>query len=87
MHCYQYFIEHLSSRNIKLVILTDDPDFQNKAKIDDNSGQIFVASGEEYVSTLTEQFKGLEDKLCRIPYNEDEGWRSYHYHLTSLSKI
>lgn len=70
MFCYDYFMKHFAPRNIQLVILSDDPDFKTKAKIDDN---VHLATGEDYVTTMTDEFKGLEDKLCRIPYNEDEG--------------
>lgn len=72
MFAYKYFAQHLSSRGIQVVILSDDPDFKTKAGITDTDNVLF-ANGTDYVMSMTKEFQGLEDKLCRIPYNEDEG--------------
>ncbi|CAL8094361.1 unnamed protein product [Orchesella dallaii] len=77
VHCYEYFSNHFASRKIKLVILSDDPEFRKCLKIE-NSDSVLVATGEEYVMSLTEEFKGLEDKLCRVPFNEDEVINKYN---------
>ncbi len=79
MFAYKYFAEHLSSRGIQVVILSDDPDFKTKAGITD-ADNVLVANGSDYVMSLTKkEHEGLEDKLCRIPYNEDECMKFLNY--------
>jgi len=70
------------------VALSDDPEFSKKAEAF-KSATVLNATGEEYVSKMSEQFKELEDRLCRVPYNEDEGgWKSKRIiSLYLISKI
>jgi len=75
--CYNFFNEHLSSLGIKIVILSDNPDFLNSLPSEIKKENVVVATGLEYVGSLTKQFEDLEDKLCRIPYNEDESMKKY----------
>jgi len=77
MTCYEYFTDHLALRSIKVVILSDNPDFLKNIRVKCEN-KLLLATGEEYVSQMTEQFKDLEDKLCRIPFNEDEGAHLYY---------
>lgn len=70
---YRYFVDHFSSRGIRVVVLSDDPDFLAKCKALGDIEAILSSTGEEYVTNMTEQFDGLVDKLCRVPFNEDKG--------------
>jgi exosome complex exonuclease DIS3/RRP44 len=74
--CYKFFNEHLASQGIKIVVLSDNPDFLQGVP-EDMRANFVLANGEEYVSTMTKQFSDLEDKLCRIPYKEDESMNKY----------
>lgn len=74
--CFSYFNRHLAPLGIKIMILSDNPEFHTDLgdKWKDFEGKDFVANGEIYVeSLLGEKAKDLLDKLCLIPYNEDEG--------------
>ena len=68
---YRYLLNHFASRRIRLVVLSDDPDFFTKHLIPAND-TLVVSTADDYISHMTEQFRDLDDKLCRIPFNEDE---------------
>jgi hypothetical protein len=54
-----------------VAILSDIPDFSREVE-KNCSNEILLATAEEYVASMIDKFKDLEDKLCLIPYNEDE---------------
>jgi len=71
MTASRYLSQHFAVMGIQLLILSDDPDFATKHSLT-NTELRLIATGEAYVSSLTTELQELEDKLCRIPYNEDE---------------
>ncbi len=73
VECYKYFTEHLASLGIKVIMLSDNPAFRENISKLYGANDVLLASGDEYVSSMKDEFKDLIDKLCLIPYNEDEG--------------
>lgn len=73
VQCFKYFTEHLTSLGIKVIILSDNPELRGIIEPLYPNDLILLASGEDYVSAMKDEFVDLLDKLCRIPYNEDEG--------------
>jgi hypothetical protein len=59
-----------------VAILSDIPDFSREVE-KNCSNEILLATAEEYVTSMIDKFKDLEDKLCLIPYNEDECKKIY----------
>ena len=70
---FEYFCTHFNVFGIRVVILSDQKDVYDKHV--EARKETAIATCEEYVTGLIgdAKSKGLDDKICRTPLNEDEG--------------